>query len=235
MIKKMVVKYSPTRIRDISRDLEYEISHLISKSITAEEPVDLFALMREEKPEISILDEDFLAKFRDMRYRNYAAELLAKILKDQLTVKKKINPFRYRSLSEMLEKIIEEYNIKLITTVEVIEKLIELAKEIKKTAEKGKELNLTEEELAFYDLLSKNENLFLNYKQIEEVAREVVKELGYYVKVADWNRKEYMKARIRMALKSVLMRAINERANYDDIESLSREIITHAEAIFATA
>ena len=235
MIKKMVVKYSPARIRDISRDLEYEISHLISKSIAAEEPVDVFALMKEEKPEISVLDEDFLAKFRDLEYRNYAAELLVKILKDQLIVKIKINPLRYHSLYEMLKKITEEYNVKLINTVEVIERLLELAKEIRKATEKGKELNLTEEELAFYDLLSKSEYFFVNYEQIEEVAREIVKELGYYVKVADWNRKEYIKARIRTSLKRVLMRAVNGRGDYEDIEQLSLKIISHAEAIYALA
>jgi len=235
MIKKMVIKYSPTRIRDINRDLENEISQLISKSIAAEEPVDVFSLMKAEQPDISILDENFLAKFRDMQYKNYAAELLAKILRDQLTVRTKINPFRYYSLYEMLKKIIEGYNIKLINMTEVIEKLIELAEEIKRAAEKGRELNLTEEELAFYDLLSKSENLFLNYEQIEEVARKIVIELGYYVKVADWNKKEYIKARIRMSLKKVLMKAINDRASYEDIERLSVEIVNHAEMIYAVA
>lgn len=235
MIKKMVVKYSTPRVREITRDLEYEMSHLISKSIAAEEPIDVFALMGKEKPEISIFDEKFLAQFRDMKYKNYAAELLAKIIRDQLIVKMKINPFRYRSLYEILKKIVEKYNIKLITTTEVIEELIKIAKDIKKATEEGKDLKLSEEELAFYDLLSSKEKAFENYQEVEEVAREVVKELGYYIKVADWNRKEYLKAKIRTAVKNVLIRIIDARISYKEIEQLSTEIINHAELIYAVA
>ena len=61
MIKKMVVKYSTTRIKEISRDLEYEINQLISRSISAEKPIDVLELLKKEKPEISILDENFLS------------------------------------------------------------------------------------------------------------------------------------------------------------------------------
>lgn len=191
--------------------------------------------MGKDRPEISIFDEKFLAQFRSLQYKNYAAELLAKIVKDQLVVKMKVNPFRYRSLYEALKKIIEKYNLKLISTAEVIEELIKLAKEMKKAAEKGKEFSLTEVEMAFYDLLSSKDKFFENYKQIEEVAREIVKELGYYVKVADWNRKEYMKAKIKAALKKVLIRVIDGRASYEEIVELSEEIMNHAEEMYFAA
>jgi len=235
MIKKMVVKYSTARVREITRDLEYEMSHLISKSIAAEEPIDVFALMGKDKPEISIFDEKFLAQFRDMQYKNYAAELLAKIIRDQIVIKMKINPFRYRSIYDILRKLIEKYNIKLITTAEVIEELIKIAKEIKKATEEGKELKLSEQELAFYDLLSSKEKAFENYQEVEEVAREIVKELGYYIKVADWNRKEYLKAKIRTAVKNVLIRIIDARITYEEIEQLSMEVMNHAEVLYAVA
>ena len=235
MIKKMVVKYSTARIRDITRDLEYEISHLISKSIAAEEPIDVFALMGKDKPEISIFDEKFLAQFRDMQYKNYAAELLAKIVKDELVVKMTINQFRYRSLYERLKKIIDKYNVKLMDTAEVIEELVKIAKEIKKAIEEGKKLKLSEEELAFYDLLSSKEKFFENYQEIKEVAREIVKEMGYYIKVADWNRKEYLKAKIKAAVKNVLIRVIDGRASYNEIEQLSAEVMSCAQVIYAAA
>ena len=77
MIKKMIIKYSTAKTGDISRSLEYEISQLLSKSISAEEPVDVFTLLEKEKPEISILDDNFLSQFKDMEYKNYAADVLA--------------------------------------------------------------------------------------------------------------------------------------------------------------
>jgi len=62
---------------------------------------------------------------------------------------------------------------------------------------------------------------------------EIVKELGYYTKVADWNRKEYLKAKLRAAVKNLLIKVINGRGTYTDIEQLSEEILTHAETIYA--
>ena len=233
MIKKMIVKYSTARIRAISRDLEHEISHLISRSITAREPVDVYSLIGKERPDISIFDENFLAQFRDMEYKNYAAQTLAKILKDQLTVRMKVNPFRYRSLYDLLTSLIDKYNIKLITTAEVIEKLINIARELKTAAQKGKDLKLTEEELAFYDLLSSERGLFVDYAKIRDVAKEIVKELGYYIKVADWNKKESIKAKIRTAVKNILLKIASEKASYDDIDRLSSIIIEHVALVYA--
>ena len=233
MIKKMIVKYSTEKIKGISRDLEYEISQLISKSISAEEPIDIFSLLEKEKPEISILDENFLIQFRKMEYKNYAADLLAKILNDELKVRVKRNPFRYRSLYEMLKKTIEKYNVRLLTAVDVIEQLIEIAREIKKKQEEGKSLRLSEEELAFYDLLSSKEKIFENYEEIKRVAREVVKELGYYIKVADWNKKEQIKAKIRMALKNVLIKVIDARIDYKEISNIASELLNHAENLYS--
>jgi len=233
MIKKMIVKYSVARIKDVHRDLEYEISHLISKSITAEEPIDVFSLMGKEKPEISIFDEKFLDQFKEMKYKNYAAELLSKIVRDELVIRTKVNPFRYKSLYEMMKKVIEKYNVKLIDTAELIEELIKIAKGIKKAVDEGKKIDLSNEELAFYDMLSSEKNCFENYREIEEVAREIVKEMGYYIKVADWNRKEYIKAKIKTAVKNVLIRVIDGRVSYKEIERLSTEVIGHAVMIYA--
>lgn len=235
MIKKMIVKYSTAKVREIHRDLEYEMRQLISKSIAAEEPVDVFALRGKEQPDISIFDENFLANFRKMEQKSYAADLLAKIIKDQLVVKMKSNPIRYRSLYERLKELTDRYNVKLIDAADVIDELINLANDIKKAVEEGKNIKISEEELAFYDLLSSKEKLFENYQEIEEVAKEVVRELGYYIKVADWNKKEHIKARIKAAIKKILMRVVDGRASYRDIERLSADIITHAEAMYAEA
>jgi type I restriction enzyme R subunit len=232
MIKKMIVKYSTARIRDITRELEYEINQLISKSISAEEPIDVFSLVGKTKAEISIFDERFLYELKNMPYKNYAAELLAKVAKDQLVVRMKINPYRYKTLYEILSKLIDQYNIKLITAPEIIEQLIDIANDIKKKVEEGKKLDLSEEELGFYDMLTSRQSLFENLNQIKQVAKEIVKEFGHYTKVADWNRKEYLKAKIRAALKTVLMKAIDGRAEYPEIENLSVEVLDHAETVY---
>jgi type I restriction enzyme R subunit len=232
MIKKMIVKYSTAKVRDITRELEYEMSELISRSIRAEEPIDVFALAGKSQAEISIFDERFISELKTMPYKNYAAELLAKVAKDQLVVRMKINPRRYKTLYDMLTKLIDQYNVKLITAPEVIEQLIEIANDIKKQLDEGRALNLSEPELSFYDMLSSKKTYFENLKQVREVVKEIVKELSYYSSVPDWDRKEYLKAKIRIALKGALMKAIDGRASYSEIGQLSTDVMDRAVAIY---
>jgi type I restriction enzyme R subunit len=189
--------------------------------------------MGKEKAEISIFDESFLADLQKMIQKNYAAELLAKIIKDQLVVRMNINPFRYCSLYEALTNVTERYNVKIITAAEIMEELVKIAHELKKQMDEGQKIQLTDQELAFYDLLASKEKFFENYKQIQAISKEIVKELGYYTKVADWNRKEYLKAKLRSAVKNLLINIIDGRGTYMEIEQLSEEIMTHAETVYA--
>ncbi len=235
MIKKMIVKYSIAKIKDITRDLEYEISHLISKSISAEEPIDVMSLKGKERPDISIFDDKFLAEFKNIEYKNYGVEFLAKIIKDELIVRMRSNPLRYRSLYEMLQDVIEKYKKKILDIVEAIEKLIEIAKDTKRKRDEVRKLNLTEEETAFYDLLLSKKEFFENPDKIEKIAKAIVKNLGDYVKVADWNKKEFLKAKIRTTLKDVLMKNMGQQIGYRQIEQLANEIIDYAENIYVVS
>jgi len=232
MIKKMIIKYSPTR--EISRELELEdeLNQLISKSISAEEPVDVFSLLKKEKPDISILDEEFLEQLRKMPQKNYTADLLIKLLNDELKPRIKRNPFRYKSLYEMLEKLIEKYNVKLMDTANVIMELIEIAKEIRKKIEEGKKLNLTEEELAFYDMLLRTD-IFKSETEIASIVKEITERLGYFIKIVDWNKKENLRAKIKMIIKEILSNAVGGRVEYAKIESISAQIYKHLEVLYA--
>jgi type I restriction enzyme, R subunit len=230
MIKKMIIKYSTTTSREIARDLEYEINQLISKSISAQEPIDVFSLLNKEKPDISILSEEFLGQIKEIKHKNYAIEVLAKLLNDEIKVKMRINPYRYKSLYERLKALIEKYNAKTLEASEIIEKLVEIARELREKIQEGKRLDLTEEELAFYDMLL-SKGFFENYEEVKEIAKLIVEKLGGYVKIADWNNKETIKARIRMALKDVLMERL-EKYDYDYISEIVNELLEQAESIY---
>lgn len=90
----MLVKYTMRDAREISRNLEYEMNQLISRSISAQEPVDILSLMGKEKLDISVLDEQFLSRFKDLELKNYALDVLTKVVKDEIKVKFRKNPFR---------------------------------------------------------------------------------------------------------------------------------------------
>ncbi|MFZ8787135.1 type I restriction endonuclease subunit R [Thermocrinis sp.] len=231
MIKKMIIKYSTTTSREIARDLEYEINQLISKSISAQEPIDVFSLLNKEKPDISILSEDFLSQIKEIKQKNYAVELLAKLLNDEIKVKMRKNPHRYKSLYERLKELIEKYNAKTLEASEIIEKLVEIARELREKIQEGKKLDLTEEELAFYDMLL-SKRIFENYEEVKEIAKLIVEKLGGYVKIADWNKKDTIKAKIRKALKDVLRERLKKH-DYDYISKIADELLEQAELVFA--
>jgi type I restriction enzyme R subunit len=231
MIKKMIIKYSTTTSREIARDLEYEINQLISKSISAQEPIDVFSLLNKEKPNISILGEDFLSQIKEIKQKNYAVELLAKLLNDEIKVKMRKNPHRYKSLYERLKELIEKYNTKTLEASEIIEKLVEIARELREKIQEGKGLDLTEEELAFYDMLL-SKRIFENYEEVKEIAKLIVEKLGGYVRIADWNKKETIKAKIRKALKDVLRERLKKH-DYDYISKIADELLEQAELVFA--
>ena len=231
MIKKMIIKYSTTTSREIARDLEYEINQLISKSISAQEPIDVFSLLNKEKPDISILSEDFLSQIKEIKQKNYAVELLAKLLNDEMKVKMRKNPHRYKSLYERLKELIEKYNAKTLEASEIIEKLVEIARELREKIQEGKRLDLTEEELAFYDMLL-SKRIFENYEEVREIAKLIVEKLGGYVKIADWNKKETIKAKIRKALKDVLRERLKKH-DYDYISKIADELLEQAELVYA--
>lgn len=235
MIKKMIVKYSIRRQSEISKDLEYEINQLISKSISAEEPVDVFSILKKDKPDISMLDDSFLAQFEKMEYKNFAAEVLMKIINDEIKARLRKNPIRYKSLYEMLLEIIEKYNVRLIDTSDVIEELIKIAKELKKTAEKGRTLELSDEELAFYDLLYSKIGSMETSEEIKNVVKEIVSGLGPYIKVADWNKKDSIRAKIKMIVKKSLIKLADSKMSYEQIDAIANEILSHMEVIYAAA
>jgi type I restriction enzyme R subunit len=117
-------------------------------------------LLNKEKPDISILSEDFLNQIKEIKQKNYAVELLAKLLNDEIKVKMRKNPHRYKSLYERLKELIEKYNAKTLEASEIIEKLVEIARELREKIQEGKRLDLTEEELAFYDMLLRKMSTF---------------------------------------------------------------------------
>ena len=82
------------------------------------------------------------------------------------------------------------------------------------------------------DLLSSKERVFENYEEIRAIAKEVTKELGYYVKLADWSKKDYLRARIKTALKKILANTIDARISYREIDKMASEILTHAEMVY---
>ena len=131
---------------------------IISRAVAPEGVIDVFEAAGLEKPDVSILSNEFLDEVRSMPHRNLAVELLQKLLKGELSLRRRRNMVQARSFAEMLEQTLRRYQNRSIESAQVIEELIELAKEMREANERGEALGLTEDELAFYDALETNDS-----------------------------------------------------------------------------
>ena len=173
-VKARLVKFESTGSGGRSNaQIESTIKQIIDQAVTSEGIIDIFDAAGIQKPEISILSEEFLMEVKGMTHKNLAFELLKKILNDEIKNRAKTNLVQSRALLDMLEKAIKKYQNNLISTAEIIQHLIEIAKDIKAADKRGQELNLTVDELAFYDALEVNDSAVkvLGDEQLRFIAR----------------------------------------------------------------
>jgi type I restriction enzyme R subunit len=137
--------------------------------------------------------------------RNLAAELLRRLLDDEITARGRRNLVQGRAFSELLERALAAYQRRAITSAEVIEELIALAKDLRAARQRGERLGLTDAELAFYDALGANDSAVqaLGDDTLRAIARELVDTLRRSASV-DWTVKEQVRARLRASVKRLL-------------------------------
>ena len=188
-------------------DLDHAIRQLVSRAVASEGVVDIFAAAGLKKPDISILSDEFLAEVRGLPHRNVAVELLQKLLKGELSTRRKKNLVQARSFTEMLEATLRRYRNRAVEAAQVIEELIELARRMREANARGEELGLTDDELAFYDALETNDSAVkvLGDETLREIARELVETVRNNVKI-DWTLRENIRAKLRSLVKRTLRR-----------------------------
>lgn len=189
-----------------AEDLDQAIRQILSRAVAASDQViDIFAAAGLQKPEVSILSEEFLAEVRDMPQKNLAIELLRKLLNDELKTRMKKNLVQSRSFTEMLERTIRAYQNRTIESAEVIAELIHLAEEIREAQKRGEKLNLNEDEIAFYDALEVNDSAVqvLGDEALKGIARELVETVRNNVTI-DWTVRETVRAKLRVMVKRIL-------------------------------
>lgn len=185
--------------------LDLAVNQLISEAITPEGPVDIFQLAGIDKPDISILSDEFLAEVRDLPQKNLAVELLRKLIDDKIRAKLQKNVVQSRRLSEMLEKSIREYESRSVETAIIIEHLIRTAQEVRNAITRGEEMGLSSAEIAFYDALAANETAqqVMADEDLRKIASELVEAVRKNVTI-DWALKESVRAKMRIAVKRIL-------------------------------
>ena len=187
--------------------LDHAVRQIISRAVVPEGIVDIFAAAGLKKPNISILSEEFLGEVREMKQPNLAVDVLQKLIKNELSTRRRKNIVQSRSFTEMLERTIRRYQNRSIEAATVIEELIKLAKEMREAAARGEKLGLSEDELAFYDALETNESAVrvLGDSTLRTIARELVETVQGNLEI-DWALRESVRAKLRVFVKRVLRR-----------------------------
>ena len=186
-------------------ELDLAVRQIISRAVASEGVLDIFAAAGLDKPDISVLSDEFLAEVQGMRHRNLAVELLQKLLKGELSARRRKNLVQARSFAEMLEQSLRRYQNRAIEAAQVIEELIGLARELREAGARGEQLGLSEDELAFYDALETNDSAVqvLGDETLQEIARELVETVRRNVKI-DWTIREDVRAFLRSRVKRIL-------------------------------
>jgi type I restriction enzyme R subunit len=192
--------------RKSPEQIDAAIRQLVSKAITTEgQVIDVFTAAGLPKPDISILSDQFLAEVRGLKHKNVAAELLEKLLKDELKVRSKHNLVQGQVFSEKLKKTLNSYHNRAISTMQVIEELIKLAKDLDAATKRGEDLGLTDDEIAFYDALATNDSAkqAMGDDKLKLIAAELITKVKSSVTI-DWTLRESARAKIKVMVKRIL-------------------------------
>jgi type I restriction enzyme R subunit len=186
-------------------EINAAIKQLVSRAVASTEVVDIFKAVGLDRPDVSILSEEFLEEVRHLPQKNLAFELLKKLLNDEIKTRSRKNIVQGRQFSEMLEEAVNKYQKRAITSAEVLQEMINLAKEMKKAQTRGEDLGLTEEELAFYDALAQNNSAkdVLGNQNLCIIAHELLVKVKQNVTI-DWSLRENARAKIRVLVKRIL-------------------------------
>jgi len=151
-----------------------------------------------------------------MKERNIAVELLKKLMAEQVALYKRTNVVQSQKFSEKIAQLMNSYYNGLITNEEVIKELINTAQEIANLYKNGQKLGLSQEELAFYDALTKPEHIkdFYQNDALINLTKELTEMLRKN-RTIDWQKKETARASMRKMVKRLLKKYDYPPEDYD--------------------
>ena len=229
-IKARIVKVTQSGGKS-DEEMETAIKQILSDAIVSEDVIDIFDAAGIKKPDISILSDEFLAEVKGMTHKNLALELLKKLLKGEIKTRTKVNLVQSKKFSEMLDSAVKNYQNNLITSAQVIDEMIRLAKEIKEADRRGEDLGLDFREYAFYSALEINDSsvAVLGDEILRHIARELVDTVRNNTTI-DWTVREKVQAKMRLAIKKIL----RKHGYPPDMELKATETVIEQAKLLAT-
>jgi type I restriction enzyme R subunit len=204
-IKARIAKFDEHKRKRSNQEIETALRQIVNDAIISGEVIDIYDAAGIKKPDISILDDKFLAEIKGLPQRNLALELLKRLLEDDVKTRARSNAAQGKKFSVLLTEAVKRYQSGLVEAAQVIDELIKLAQRLRQEAERGKQLNLREDELAFYDALAENPTAetILGDVTLRAIAHELVDSVRKNTSI-DWQLKESVQAKMRTLIKRIL-------------------------------
>jgi type I restriction enzyme R subunit len=204
-IRAALVKSVPGDGKKSAAERELAIQQIVSRAVVSTEIVDIMKAAGFESPDISVLSDEFLAEVRQSEKKNLAIEALKKLINGEVRSQSKRNVTQSKAFTERLEAAIVRYHANALTTAQVLEELIQLAKDIRAARQRGEESGLSDEEIAFYDALAESESArqVMGEPALRVIAHELVASIKGSVSV-DWMHRDTARARMRVLVKRIL-------------------------------
>lgn len=195
-------------------DMNARINELLKHSIKSEGVINLFSDIKEE---FSIFDPNFLEEVSKMKEKNLAVELLKKLIAEQVSVYRRTNIVKSEKFSDILQRSLNSYLNGMLTNEQVIEEMLNLAKQIVEAHNEGNELGLTDEELAFYDALTKPrvKKDLKEHKELIALTKELTETLKKN-KTIDWQKRESARSSMKRSIKRLLKKYDYPPEGWDD-------------------
>jgi len=204
-VKVILTKKELSAKRRTDEQRELAIRQIIHSAVVSERVVDIFDAVGLDKPNIGLLDDEFLAQLKDLPERNLAVELLERLLQGEIKSRFAGSIVQDRKFSDMLTSVIQRYQNRSIETAQVMEELIAMAKKFREASLQGEKLGLTEDEVRFYYALIENESAVreLSDDTLKKIAHELTENLRKNLSV-DWSARESVQASLRLMVKRIL-------------------------------
>ena len=204
-VKVLLTKRELTAKKRTDEQRDAAIRQIISNAVVSDQVVDIFDAVGLDKPNIGLLDDDFLAQVKNLPERNLAVELLERLLEGEIKSRFGSNLVQEKKFSDLLGNVIKRYQNRSIETAQVMEELVDMARKFRDAAGRGEQLGLSDDEMRFYDALAVNESAAreLTDETLKKIAHELTENLRQNLSV-DWSERESVRAKLRLMVKRIL-------------------------------
>jgi type I restriction enzyme R subunit len=231
-IRAALIKSVPGGGGRTPADRELAIQQIVSRAVISTEIVDIMKAAGLESPDISILSDEFLAEVRASEKKNLAIEALRKLINGSVRSQAQRTITQAKGFTERQEAAISQYHANALTTAQVIDELIKLAKDIRAARSRGEGTGLTDDEIAFYDALAENESArqVMGDPTLRLIAHKLVEVIKKNLSV-DWMHRNSARARIRTHVR----RLLREYGYPPDLQDMAvQNVLQQAEALSAS-